>query len=156
MLHFYYTRQKVHHYPFDLSSDSKKCTHLKLAAVCLYKTNQEKLLTKATPLHFSVCPSTVVTTWIRVKRPITIAPGFEVTIVSWWSKSLKFSLLSSFYPTFTSLSATTQGLFERRKSQQPKSPTIVYLNASDSIHVVRICANIFVHKGTFTIISLNT
>ena len=103
MLHFYCTCQKVPRYPLDLSSDSK-CTHLYLAAACLWKTNQEKLLMKATPLHSLVCPSIVVTAWIGVKRPITTALGFQVSTVSWWSKSLKFSLLSSFHPAFTLLS----------------------------------------------------
>ena len=83
---FYCTRQKVYRYPFDLSSDNKKCSHPKLAAACLCKTNQEKLLTKATPLHSSVCPSTVVTAFLE------------------WNN------YRGFPPTFNSLLATTQGL----------------------------------------------
>ena len=105
---------KSPHCPLDLLLDTK-CTHLQLPAACLFKTSQEKLLTKATPLHSSVYPSTVVTAWIGVKRPITTTPGFQVSTVSWWSKSLKFLLLSSFHPTFTSLSATAQGFFETSK-----------------------------------------
>lgn len=66
------------------------------------------------------------------------------------------SLLSSFHPALTSISATAQGFFERSKSWQPESPTNIYFNVSDSIRVIRICANIFIHKGTFTIILLHT
>jgi hypothetical protein len=64
------------------------------------------------------------------------------------------SLLSSFHPAFTSLSVTDHGFFERSKSRHLESPVVVYLNTSDSIRVVRICANIFVHKGTFTVTSI--
>ena len=113
---------------------------------CLCKTNQEKLLTKATPLHSLVCPSTIVTAWIGVKRPITTAPGFQASTMSWWSKSLKFSLLSSFHPAFTSLSATTQGFFDRSKPSLMQNRWAIGVENSTA-HARKSCYNIFEQIG---------
>jgi hypothetical protein len=82
-----------------------------------------------------------------VKRPITTALGFQVSTVSWWSTH---SCLA-FILHWLRYQQPRKVFWEEQVSATRKSCTI-YLNASDSIHVVHIYANIFVHKETFTII----